>query len=339
MIRKFFIAGGVVLAVLLIWNWSLVVYGIRMGYGQLNIVWNAKPVEYYLQDPAFPDSLKAKLRLIEEVRKFAIDSLGLKDTENYKSLFDQQGEELMWVVQACEPYELEPIQWKFPVVGSVPYKGFFVKETALAERKRLEEKGLDVSVRNPGGWSTLGWFNDPILSNMLLRSDGDLAELIIHEMVHATIFVKDSIDFNENLASFIGDTAAYYFLDHKYGRDAEPYQSYVQNVRDYWKYYHHILRGTRSLDSLYQTLKTETSDEVKREKKTAMIQRIMNTSDTLSLYRPRKRNPDRLPNNTYFMSYRLYHARQNVFKTELEEKFQGNLREYIRYLTSHYPYL
>jgi predicted aminopeptidase len=148
------------LIVLVIWNWELVHYGIRQGVGQLDIVWNARPVEEFMSDPAFPDSLKAKLRMIDEVRKFAIDSLGLKDTENYKTLYDQQGKELMWVVQACEPYELKAKEWHFPIVGAVPYKGFFNKQKALDLRKELEQEGYDVSIRNPGGWSTLGWFTD-----------------------------------------------------------------------------------------------------------------------------------------------------------------------------------
>src|SRR5690349_4682113 len=84
-----------VLLVLVIVFWDLVSYGARQGYGQLNIVWNAKPVEEFLADPSFPDSLKSQLRLINDIRKFAIDSLGLKDTENYKTMYDQKGEEIM----------------------------------------------------------------------------------------------------------------------------------------------------------------------------------------------------------------------------------------------------
>ena len=118
----------------------------------------------------------------------------------------------MWVVMACEPFALKPKEWKFPIIGSVPYKGFFKKERAEALKAELEKEGWDVMVRNPGGWSTLGWFTDPILSKMLMRSEGDLANLIIHEMSHATIFVKDSVEFNENLATFIGDRGAELFL-------------------------------------------------------------------------------------------------------------------------------
>lgn len=338
MIKKIFLGLGLVVLILLVWNWQLVVYGVRQGYGQVNMVWNAKPIEEFLTNPDFPDSLKAKLRLIQEIRQYAIDSLGLKDTDNYKTLFDQKGEEIMWVVQACEPFQLKAKLWEFPVVGTVPYKGFFEKQKALDERTKLEADGYDVSIRNPGGWSTLGWFTDPILSGMLKRNEGDLASLIIHEMVHATIFVKDDVDFNENLASFIGDTAAYYFLASKYGTASAEFTQYWQEDQDYRRYSKHILRGTRALDSLYQSFSDTTSVPTKKRAKKIMIEKIMTTADTLPLYTTR-RTSGRLPNNTYFMSYHLYQAKQNTFRLELDNEFNGDLRKYLQYLSQKHPFL
>lgn len=340
MIKKIFLGFSLILLILIFWNWELVVYGARQGYGQVRIVWQARPIEEYMNDPQFPDSLKNKLKLIQEIRKYAIDSLGLKDTKNYKTLFDQRGQEIMWVVQACEPFQLKPKMWDFPIVGSMPYKGFFEKQKALDEKARLEKDGYDISIRNPGGWSTLGWFTDPILSDMLKRNEGDLASLIIHEMVHATIFIKDNVDFNENLASFVGDTAAYYFLASRYGKDSQQFTQYVQEDQDYRKYSRHILRGTRALDSLYQSIKADEPIEIKKQKKEAMISLIMNSADTLSLFSPRKANANRrLPNNTYFMSYHLYQARQDNFKAELDNEFDGDLKRYIKHLTEKHPFL
>jgi predicted aminopeptidase len=340
MIKKVLLGFCTILIALILWNLELVVYGVRQGYGQVRIVWEARPIEEYLYDPDFPDSLKDKLKLIQEIRKYAIDSLGLKDTKNYRTLFDQKGEEIMWVVQACEPFQLKPKMWDFPIVGSMPYKGFFEKQKALEEKARLEHEGYDISIRNPGGWSTLGWFTDPILSEMLKRNEGDLASLIIHEMVHATIFIKDDVDFNENLASFVGDTAAYYFLASRYGKDSQQFVQYVQEDQDYRKYSRHILRGTHSLDSLFQSLTPDEPIEVKKQKKQAMIVSIMNAADTLSLFKPRKVNSKgRLPNNTYFMSYHLYQAGQDNFKKELDSDFEGDLKRYIEHLTEKHAFL
>lgn len=322
--------------------WELILYGLQQGQGQFNIIWNARPVEEYLSDPAFPDSLKVRLELINEIRKYAIDSLGLKDTENYKTLYDQKGKEVLWVVIASEPFQLKSKEWKFPVIGSVPYKGFFKKERADNLKKELETEGWDVIVRNPGGWSTLGWFTDPILSKMLTRSEGDLANLIIHEMSHATIFVKDSVEFNENLSTFIGDRGAEQFLLYKYGPDSKEYISYLQEDSDYLKYVDHMLRGAQKLDSLYSTMESTDSLSRKIMLKENLIRQIVKNMDTLSLAltkEPSARFRKTLPNNAYFINYRQYQAKQTEFADEWTKDFGGDLKAYITYLSNKYPFL
>lgn len=341
-IKRTGVAVLLALTVLIIGYWDLVHYAAQQGFGQLSIIWKAKPVEEYLSDPDFPDSLKQRLKLIDKVRTYAIDSLGLKDTRNYRTLYDQRGEEIMWVVMACEEFRLKPKEWKFPIVGSVPYKGYFDKEEAYALKTELEKEGWDVIIRNPGGWSTLGWFTDPILSKMLSRSEGDLANLIIHEMSHATIFVKDSIDFNENLATFIGDRGAEKYLIDEYGVDSREYRIYMDEDEDYLKYVQHMLRGANTLDSLYGTMKTNDPPEQKRELKQSAIRKIISSLDTLSLsltQKPSQRFRDKLPNNAYFMNYRQYQSKQNLFMAEWNDKFKGNLRAYILHLSEKYPFM
>jgi predicted aminopeptidase len=341
--RRIFLSLLAVFIVLTIIYWDLLLYGIRQGKGQFNIVWNAKPVDFFLQDTSFADSLKAKLRLIAEVRKFAIDSLGMKDTKNYKTLYDQKGQEIMWVVTASEPFRLKAKEWTFPVLGSVPYKGFFNKALAVDLRNELEKEGWDVSIRNPGGWSTLGWFTDPILSKMLERGEGDLANLIIHEMAHATIFVRDSIDFNENLATFIGDRGAEKFLISRYGKASVQFQSYINEDVDFLKFSDHMLRGSEKLDSLYNTMDSSMDVTSKKQQKDSMIRQIISTLDTLSLsttsIKPSSRYKDRLPNNAYFMNFRRYQAKQDDFWTEYREKFNEDLKAYTLYLSKKYPFL
>jgi predicted aminopeptidase len=341
--KRVLLAIAVIVLALTIAYWELVVYGLRQGRGQLNIVWNAKPVEDFIKDPSFPDSLKTKLRLIEQIRRYAIDSLALKDTKNYKTLYDQKGEEIMWVVTACKPFSLEPKEWTFPVVGSVPYKGFFKKRLAFELREQLMKEGWDVSIRNPGGWSTLGWFTDPILSKMLERSEGDLANLIIHEMSHATIFVKDSIDFNENLATFIGDRGAERFLESKYGKDSKEYREYINEDKDYLKFADHMLRGSRMLDSLYKTMNAADDEKVKKELKQAMIQKIVLNLDTIHFSttnkKPSSRFEKQLPNNAYFMNFLRYQARQDDFTEVFERDFHSDLRAFIIMQTKKHPFL
>ncbi len=332
----------VLLVVLCVVYWSLISYGVAQGLGQLRIIREARPVEEFIRDPRYPDSLKAKLKLIQQARQFAIDSLGLNDTDNYKTMYDQKGQELMWVVIACEPFRLKEKRWEFPVVGSVPYKGFFNRESAVKEKESLEKENWDVSVRNPGGWSTLGWFTDPILSGMLRRSDGDLASLIIHEMVHATIFVKDSSDFNENLASFIGDRGAEKFLAATRGDTSQQYREYLFEDSDYRKVAEHMLLATQKLDSLYNTLSENDSIETKKKRKEDFIRRIVDSMDTISFSTGKRKSTrfaKRLPNNTYFMSYKTYESKHDTMKDDWERLFKSDLKMMIEYYRREYPFL
>jgi predicted aminopeptidase len=341
-LKRFLLLVMLVLGALVFVYWDLLVYGINQAKGQLTIIWNATPVEQVLEDSNFPDSLKSKLKLIAEARRYAVDSLGLKDTENYKTVYDQKGKELMWVVTACEPFSFTPKEWKFPVVGTVPYKGFFDSTRAFVLRNELVAEGWDTSIRNPGGWSTLGWFTDPILSKMLERSEGDLANLIIHEMVHVTIFVKDSVEYNENLASFIGDRGAERFLLMKYGKASKEYDEYLREDRDFTKYINHMLLGISKLDSLYKSMGSDISVEAKTERKQVLIKRIVEMLDTLELSSKSNlsiRFKEKLPNNAYFMNVIRYQSKQDFFWVEFTTDFKGDVRMYIQYLTKKHPFL
>ena len=338
---KIALAISAIILALVIWNWSLLRYGVQQGMGQLKIVWNAKPVDEILSDPAAPDSIKQKLVLIAEVRRYAIDSLGLNDTDNYKTLFDQQGKEIMWIVTASEAFQLKEKRWEFPVVGSVPYKGFFVVDEAKKEKQNLEDSAWDVSVSNPSGWSTLGWFTDPILSDMLDKNEGDLASLIIHEMVHATIFVKDSVSFNENLASFIGDLAAFKFVKFRYGIQSKEYSTFVNEDADFQQYNAHILRSAKMLDSVYQAVQDRPMD-IKTESKKNAIEKIVRTMDTLHLrlnQNPAKRFEKKLPNNAYFLSFRRYQSQQMDLSIMFKGQFKSDFKTMVDYFKKRYPFL
>lgn len=340
MIRKITLAIVAVLVILIIWNFDLIVYGLKQARGQLHIVWNARPVEDYLADPEVADSVKNKLYFIQEVRKYAVDELGLNDSDNYTAMFDQKGKPVLWVVTGCQPYAFEAKEWRFPVVGTMPYKGFFVEEDAVQTMEKLKEEGYDAGVRTVGGWSTLGWFNDPILSNMLHRNTGDLADLIIHELVHATIFVKDSVEFNENLASFIAEKGTHKFLKDKYGEDSEVYRQYLKNVEDEKNYIAHILRGADSLERLYQSFEG-VEESVKKERKEKMIAKVMQELDTLKLNKANYLQGVKgyQPNNTFFMSFMRYRSKQNNLDELYTKKFNSNLNEFIAYLKKKHPFL
>ena len=324
----------VVITVLIVLNMDLLKYGVMQGKGQLSVVWNAMPIDEVLADVNFPDSLKMKIELMQEIRQFAIDSLGLKDTKNFTAVYDQKGEDILWNLSACKPYELKSVQWSFPFLGAFSYKGFFELDKAKEERAQLEKQGLDTRIRTVNAWSTLGWFRDPILSNQLNRSEGSLAELVIHELTHATVFIKDSLSYNENLASFIGEKGAVSFLSYKYGVDNSSLNVYVDSEQDYLKYTNHMLTGTKQLDSLYKSFTVEMNDSLKNEKKQKMISKIIQAIDTISFKNQKRFSgifSERLPNNCYFLSFHRYFSKIDQFEIQLQNEFDGDLRAFIRY--------
>lgn len=330
----------VLLSVLVIWNFQLINYGIGQGLGQLKIVWNAKPVSEYLSDSTVADSIKQKLTFIKKVREYAVTNLDLQDTENYTTMYDQKGEPLLWVVTGCDPYSFTAKEWEFPLLGNVPYKGFFELEKAKREFEEIKAQGMDAGIRTVGGWSTLGWFKDPILSKMLERDWGDLANLIIHELVHSTIFVKDSVEFNENLASFIGHEGALLFLEDSYGSNSSELTKYKQEHHDQALQTAHILRGTEALNELYNDFYNQ-NDQEKLEAKNELIKTIMNTTDTLSFYDSTRSSylKGKVPNNTYFMSYKRYESKREDLLLIYQQEFDGNLKRFIGYLKQKHPFL
>ena len=263
MVKKIALIVVGVLAVLIVWQWELVSYGWMQARGQLRILWNTKPVAEVLSDPAYPDSLKQRLKLIGEIKRFTVDSLGLDQSGSYESFYDQQGKPILWVITAAQPYQLVARQWHFPIIGTFSYKGFFEKDRADSTVAELKRDGLDTRVGEVSAWSTLGFLHDPVLSSFLDRSEGQLAELIIHELTHGTLFVKNSLEYNENLADFVGEYGALRFLAQKYGKDSVPYRDYLATKAFYERYDAHILHGTRILDSLYRTFKPQTPVVVK----------------------------------------------------------------------------
>ena len=324
-----------------VWNFQLIRYGLFQLKGQLHVVNNTVPLDDFIDNPQTPDSLRQKALLVNQIRSFAFDSLGINYSENYTEIFDQQGKTSMYVVTACDPYSFTPKTWKFPIVGSFPYKGFFDRQKAVDLANEIKAKdSLDVGVRTAGGWSTLGWFKDPILSNMLNRSEGDLASLLIHELTHGTLFVKDSVTFNENLASFIGDRGAIMYLSSKYGKNSPEVSQYQSEIADEELFKAYILKVAKSLDSLYTSMKELPASE-KKELKKNKIDQIRTNFDTLGFKSEVYKGffETYVPNNTFFMSYLRYNSQQQVLQDELNLKYKGDLKRYLEYLKSKYPSL
>jgi len=190
-------------------------YLLSQGYHQVKLLSTRRSLEHVLADPNVSEFLKERIRLVQEVCEFAGKDLGLKTAKSYRSFIEIQGPVVAYVVSACLKHRLEPYLWRFPLVGSFPYKGFFNLEEAKKEKTLLETKGLDTHLTGATAFSALGWFADPIYSSMLRLQDIDLCYTIFHELVHATVFFQDQVEFNEQLATFVGWQAALLFFQEK----------------------------------------------------------------------------------------------------------------------------
>ncbi len=350
-----------IILVLVIVYFELISYGLMQGYGQMQLLWNTKSIEEILADEEFPDSLKTKIHLIEEIKQFAVDSLGIRESSNYTTVYDQRGKAILWIVTACPPYSLDSKEWHYGFLGNMSYKGFFDLKRAEALKATLDEEGYDTDVDEVSAWSTLGWFNDPILSSMLYRKSGSLASLIIHELTHGTIWITDEVEYNENLADFVGDHGALLFLEYKYGKKSKEYIEYQQGKIDNERFFSHIISGSKKLDSLYKSFEgKEYPEETKRELKEEMITKITQSLDTVSFLNKKrfknyfkirlsnsifslpykkilKRNyVDYMPNNTYFTAFIRYRGQQNIFEKEFQEEYNGNFKKYLTHLKEKY---
>ena len=197
-----------------------VFYLSRLGWHQSYITFHSVPVEELLKDEETGSHTKEKVRFIQEVKRYGEERFGLRRTKNYSRFFEVKGP-ILHVITACEKDRLHPYSWDFPIVGKVTYKSFFAAEEALKEKKILDRKGYDTFLQQAAAYSTLGWLKDPIFSSLLEWNEGELANLILHEMAHATVYFKDRTDFNEQLATFIGNQGAIDFLTEKYGSESK----------------------------------------------------------------------------------------------------------------------
>lgn len=345
MLKKIFFTLFVIVVFIGFYYRDLVSYGWMQAKGQVTMLLNVQEVTDVLNDPAYPDSLKARIRLIAEIKQFGVDSLGLLPSDNYTTFYDQHEKPLMWVMTASDRHQIKAYKWKFPILGTFPYKGYFDSTRAFREEKELMKAGLDTDMGEASAWSTLGYLKDPILSSMLKRREGSLANLILHELTHGTLFVKDNLELNENLASFVGDLGAIRFLTQKYGTNSKELMRYEFSKKYNDAYAQHMLRGISKLDSLYGNFVLCKTDSVAMDSlKKQVILKILNDADTLfadknTLKTKSRWNDQNLPNNAYFISYQTYKSKQNLFRHEFETKFGGDFKKYLSYLKQKYPSL
>ncbi len=171
--------------------------------GQMEILTKRRPVEEVLADPATPPETRRQLELVRRLREFASRELLLPDNRSYRTYADLERPFAAWDVFATPELSLEPKQWCFIVAGCVPYRGYFARDKAKQFAAKLKQKGYDIYVGGVPAYSTLGWFNDPLLNTFIHRSEAELAGLLFHELAHQKIYVSGDSAFNESFATVI----------------------------------------------------------------------------------------------------------------------------------------
>ncbi len=204
------------------------IYVLRAAYEEGKILWRREPIIDFIRKPDVEPDTQEKLRLVLDVREYARDVLKFNVGGSYATYSYVDRPDLTYIVLAAPKTELRPYTWWFLIVGSVPYKGYFSKAEAQEEIDRLNAKGYDTALRTSAAFSTLGWFDDPLLSHLLRFDKVFLSALVFHELFHNTLYVKGAGAFNESSANFAGHRAAIDFFRERFGAASAEYRRALQ---------------------------------------------------------------------------------------------------------------
>ncbi len=221
----------------------------------------AKPISELLQQPDLNPRLRQQLLRVQEIRRFASQALGLPDNRSYTTYADLQRPFVVWNVFATPELSLRLEHWCFPVVGCVNYRGYFDRADALAYADLLRLQDLDVNMAGVPAYSTLGWFDDPVLNTFIDLPEAELARMIFHELAHQVVFVPGDTEFNESFATAVELAGVERWLQQSNETARQHYAEYASRRRDFLNM---LLQTKEQLQQLYQS---DLSRIAKRERK------------------------------------------------------------------------
>ncbi len=240
---------------------SIKYYG-QAVYGQCKILTNRKSINKIIADKDTPKRLKERLSLVLDIRDYAIDELKLPGSKNYLTYVDLKQPYAIWNVFATPEFSLTPKKWCYPVVGCCAYRGYFSEQNALDYADTLEKQGYDVFVGGVTAYSTLGWFNDPVLNTFINFRDTKLAALIFHELAHNILYVSDHTAFNESFATAVEQEGIRRWMTAHNNPSA--INDYMIDSQRHLQFIKLIMKYRKKLESLYSK---DLSLQQKREAK------------------------------------------------------------------------
>ena len=303
-------------------------YVVRAAYEEARILWRRQPIERLLESSELAAAERKKLELVLAVRKFAAERIGFRVGGSYRSVSEIDGRAVVQLLVAAPRNSLDPYTWWFPVVGRVPYKGFFSKAAAQATAAQLERDGYDTHVRPAIAFSTLGWFDDPLPSPLLKRDEVTLAEVIFHELFHNTLYLPGQTVFDESAATFAGSRAAIEFFCDGDGAGSEACHEATADWQDTLTISGFLADSIGRLEKFYA--KKPEGEELEQGRAQA-FQEIRDRFKTLKLHPGRYADFASGPiNNATLLEQRVYLRDLEMFD-ELYRS-QGNLADTVRRL-------
>jgi predicted aminopeptidase len=293
-------------------------YLAQAGCGQLDIVLRARDIGRAAADERVAAPTRRLLALVPKIKRFGEEN-SLRPTRSYHRYAELDRDAVVWVVTASEPLRFRPKTWWFPIVGTVPYLGWFDRSDARELADELRAEGWDADVGAADAYSTLGWFDDPVLSTMISGGDealGELVNVILHESVHATLYIDGQTRFNESLAEFSAGKLTRTFLDRRYGPGSREKAAYLEAERRAEERAAEMHRAYEELERLYASSRS-------REDKLADKARIL----TELRQRTRFRRPI---NNATLAAFKNY----NSGTPELEALLRACGGSFARYFVA-----
>ncbi|MCH7992210.1 MAG: aminopeptidase [Gemmatimonadetes bacterium] len=236
----------------------------KAGIAEVRILRARRPIHSVLNDTTVDADTRAKLAYVVEARRFAAAELGIDVGDSYTMYTELDRDTLAIVVSAAYKDRLVPKTWWFPIVGRMPYKGHFSLQSALDEQASLEAEGYDTYIRPTAAFSTLGWFNDPVLSTALRTDEVEVVSTVLHELAHQHLFVPGHVGFNESFATFVGRVGAVRFFCTREGSgpDSVKCQRAVARWRDFQRFSVYLDGFVEDLERIYDDASLSFDDKV-----------------------------------------------------------------------------